>query len=316
VTAVVLGTIVALAAGMLCWMMVSIAVTALWHCQHRRLAQLTAGIRAQALAILRLLPAITAVAAVQVILVNFLRFEPTETSEMSGTVLRLLALTGVVSIVVSLLRAVRAWRSTRRVVRGWPARPPLMRGTLPIVAVDAAFPLVAVVGIVKPRLYIARAVLTSCDRHELDAMIAHEAAHVAARDNLTRLLFLCAPMFAGMSRTKRELEGAWTAASEEAADDLARVDTRSSLALASALTKVSRLAVGQQSPLVHVSAILSGSAIERRVRRLLEPPGAEVVAHGRVIMAAALIFGTACVASLTLDRHIYEAAELCIRYLP
>ena len=100
-------------------------------------------------------------------------------------------------------------------------------------------------------------------------MIAHEAAHVAAHDNLTRLLFLCAPMCPGMSHTERELESAWTAASEEAADDLARGDPRSSLALASALTKVSRLAAAQQPPLVHVSAILSGSAIEWRVRRLL-----------------------------------------------
>ena len=37
-------------------------------------------------------------------------------------------------------------------------------------------------------------------------MIAHEAAHVAAHDNLTRLLFLCAVPMRGFLRPAAELE--------------------------------------------------------------------------------------------------------------
>ena len=51
----------------------------------------------------------------------------------------------------------RAWLETRRVVRGWHARDESSHRGLPVSTVDSALPVVvALVGIVRPRLYIAR----------------------------------------------------------------------------------------------------------------------------------------------------------------
>jgi Zn-dependent protease with chaperone function len=174
-----------------------------------------------------------------------------------------------------------------------------------------------VVGIRRPRLYIARQVLAACDQGEVEAMIAHEKAHVSARDNLTRLLFLCALPMRGLSRVAAEIETSWTKATEEAADDLACRDERSALALASALLKVSRLAAGQRAPLLHASAILSGAVIEHRVRRLLLPR--RPACAPRVfptIVAAALVLTTAIMLPPPLRRAVYHAAEFCVQYLP
>ena len=105
-TAVVLGTIVALAAGVLCWMTVSIAVSALWPFQRERLASYGRS-SAQALRRLRVRPRPPPCLRYRWCSGVF-RFEPARTSEMSGLALRLLAVTGAVSVSVALLRATRA----------------------------------------------------------------------------------------------------------------------------------------------------------------------------------------------------------------
>jgi hypothetical protein len=48
--------------------------------------------------------------------------------------------------------------------------------SIPAVAVDADFPIVAVAGVVRPRLIIARSVLASCSHEELRAVLATSRA--------------------------------------------------------------------------------------------------------------------------------------------
>jgi Zn-dependent protease with chaperone function len=190
-------------------------------------------------------------------------------------------------------------------VEAWKAQP---------LAIDCDFPIVAVVGIWRPQLYISRRVVEVCDREELDAMCAHEEAHVAAGDNFTRLLLLATPF--PLTASARELEAAWTRAADDAADDAARRDARAAVALASALIKVARLAARQPMPLLHVSAIFSGSSVNDRVRRLLETPTPQLsrdTSWRYVWVAAAGCVVVTCAAAI---RPIYDAAEFCVRYLP
>jgi hypothetical protein len=71
------------------------------------------------------------------------------------------------------------------------------------------------------------------------------------------------------------LEQAWMVASEAAADMAAR-QTASELDLASALTKVARLAVGCPPEAIPASGLIGGADLGSRVRRLCagsaEPP--------------------------------------------
>jgi Zn-dependent protease with chaperone function len=305
-----------LAASAASWVSGSLLVAAAWPSVRTTVEQLPAGVRAQVVAALRLFPSAIAALALPLVFISFVSLEPAQTSEVSGVLLVAAALGALTVTFAGIARAVRGWRATLDALRQWTPPQRVTQGEVAIMAIDEPFPIVAVVGIWRPRLYIARRVLAVCEPSEVEAMIAHEAAHVAAHDNLMRLLFLCALPMRGLSRTAAELETSWTKATEEAADDLACRDGRSALALASALTKVSRLAAGHRAPLLHASAILSGAAIEHRVRRLLlptRPAGTPRVFA--ILLGVAFVMATG-IMSPPGRRALYQAAELCVQYLP
>jgi Zn-dependent protease with chaperone function len=299
-----IGTVVALTAAGAAVAIGSIAASFCWRLAGARLARLEPRLRARLLATLRLLPAGAGLGLALAVAIAFVRLEPADAREVLGAVLPSMAALTAGAFALRATRAGRAWARTERLVARWPTDRHI---------VDADFPIVAVVGIWRPRLYVARRVVDACDAEELDAMIAHERAHIAARDNVTRLAFLCAPF--AVPRVARALEEAWTRASEEAADDAARRDARTSLALASALTKVARLAVGQPMPLLHASAIFSGSSVSERVQRLLQtvPPATSHTAYWRYVAALAVM---AMMSSAAAMRQIYDVAEYCVRHLP
>ena len=63
----------------------------------------------------------------------------------------------------------------------------------PAFRIRHSFPVVSVVGILRPRLFIAEQVLEHLSSAELRAVLAHEAAHVSAADNLKRLVVRLCP---------------------------------------------------------------------------------------------------------------------------
>jgi Zn-dependent protease with chaperone function len=271
--------------------------------------------RARLLFALRVLPAIcAAIAAFGVALPVYLRFEVPGTDERISLMLTLIAAAGAWLLARGAWRVVRGWRSTAHVLAAWQDRARALDGVatpMPAYVVDDGFPTVAVVGILRPRLFIAECVLRECRAAEVEAMIAHECAHVSARDNLKRLLIRACPDVLGVPRA---LDRAWSEAAEEAADARAAlVNTTVRLNLADALIHVARLAVPRTPPLA--SAFYLGGSIDARVRRLIDPPVEPVRSRwsGIVWPAVALLVVMAVV---TAAPALYATMEVAVRLLP
>lgn len=274
-------------------------------------ARIGARTRASLLAQARLAPLSLTLVTLPLVQLAFWRFEPAAAQESSGPALPLLAVIGaaIVALVVArgwtalaATRAIaRAWRAAgeRRVLPGWRGR---------VWVVDTAFPVVAVVGVRRPDLYVSAGVLRACSPAELAAIAAHEDAHVAARDNLTRVLFALAPA-AGAAAAR--LEQAWAATAEEAADLGARA-AGDGLTLARALTTVARLALGAPlAPPLAMSAFIGGDSLEARVTRLLEParPAGRTFAG----FPASVIVPLALAVVFWGLPAVYHAAEFLVR---
>jgi peptidase M48-like protein len=230
-------------------------------------ANADAAATARRLFALRLLPALLGAAvAGGLTLPGFLLHEPRESDEVAGLAFSLLVAAGLLSIARGIARGAADWWASRRLHRSWTraGRPLALPGApVPAYRIRNPFPVVSVVGILRPRLFVADQVLERLSAAELRAVLAHEAGHVAAADNLKRLLVrLCpAPPWPGAAR---RLEERWEQAAEEAADARCGVP----LDLASALLKTARLApVGARIELP-VASFHNGSALARRVRRL------------------------------------------------
>jgi Zn-dependent protease with chaperone function len=265
-----LGVLLALAA-------VALATTAGWLMAGmfgwliQRVTGMRAAARAALLAQARLLPLVITGLLVPAQTIGFLRFEEGG-PESASPLLIGLAILGAAFLIDALVSGVRSWRQTQFIVRGW------RRSATPITvpswarrawSIRRRFPVVAVVGIVRPQLFVARQVTARCTSRELAAIAAHESAHVAARDNLLRLLFRLTPGAWLAARVADPIERAWIVAAEEAADERARVQS-GSVELASALTKVARMAAESEPELLPVSALIQADGLEHRVRRLLE----------------------------------------------
>ena len=264
---------------------------------------------------LRVLPAALAIAiAFGLVLPVFFVYEPRGTREQIPMMLGLLALAGAALLLRGGWRAFAAWRATRAVVQEWRGRSRRLDDfdtPLPVFAIEETFPTVAVVGVARPALFIAERVLRECPHEEVRAMLHHECAHVAKRDNLKRFVIRACPDFLGSG-----LDRAWARAAEEAADAavVAR-NPRFSVALAQALIHVARLAPAPEAPAL-ASAFYLGGSIESRVRRLVQPEPALHVQHrlGRLFASAAALGAGG--AALAIAPRIHRAIEALIHSLP
>jgi beta-lactamase regulating signal transducer with metallopeptidase domain len=199
------------------------------------------------------------------------RYEPGGADEQLSFALCALATIGASIVVAAIVRGLRSLGDTRRLLRSWEntARPlALKEFCVSAFVIETAFPVVAVVGIRRPRLYVARKVLENCSTEEFDAILSHERAHIRHSDNLFRLILRCFPDLLAFTSTAARLERGWAHASEEAADDEAVAAGRG-LALASALCKVARLARGNSA--VAAMAFHGDGDVARRLSRLLRP---------------------------------------------
>lgn len=231
--------------------------------------------RASALLFLGLLPAFGGLAvALGLALPAWLVHEPRGTGEAAGPVLAALAGAGAALILGRAGAALRDQWLTLRLVRRWSADGRPLAG-LPFPATRFAheFPVAAVFGLVRGRLFLADRLLRSLTPDELDGVIAHEAAHRAAHDNLKRLLLRASPDLLALTGAGARLRQAFEDAAEAEAD--ARACARvSPLVLARALLKVASLVPPGQRLDAAVAALHRDGSLCARVRAL-------VAAHDR-----------------------------------
>lgn len=206
-----------------------------------------------------------------------------------------LAVMAVSTLATTVFQARRALLSTRRLVSGWmrqARRLPTQGLPLPTFVIEDPFPLAVIVGVISPRILIARCLFDQLTVRELDAVLAHELAHHVGRDNLKRLALECSPTV--WSRLNaRSWATRWAEASERAADAAAAAgDPHVATALASALVKTSRLITQSRTGECMCSALHHGAPVAERVRRLLAlegPPERDVSVTLRFGMASAVL---------------------------
>ena len=168
--------------------------------------RLGARTRASLLAQLRLAPLGLLLPVGLVVQVAFWRFEPAQAGERVGPLLVGFTVLGACGVLLAMGRLVRANRATGVVREQWraaatPTAIPGWRG--PAYRVDSGFPVVAVVGVWRPELFVATHVADACTHGEIAVVAAHEHAHVAARDNLMRAAFAATPFVGSAAELAR-----------------------------------------------------------------------------------------------------------------
>ena len=248
----------------------------LWRCSART--------RAEILFVMRIGPPVIAIVAIAAFMIpSYLKYEPYATKETVGWKLGALAAISAVGVALAIARGVRSWLATRSLLKQWlntstPIH--LDEIAVPTFVLQHSFPLIAVVGAIRPRLFIASHVLETLSEEELAAAIAHEYGHLAAHDNFKRSVMRISRAALLIIPCGRWLDRTWSEASESAADEhAAQQSSAVALDLASALVRIARmipsgphLTRGQALPPAVSGFLMSEDApgVKVRVSRLVE----------------------------------------------
>src|ERR1044071_5802249 len=124
------------------------------------LRKCSARTRAEILFVMRIGPPVLAIIAVVVFMIpSYLAYEPHTTDESVSWKLGLLATLSAIGVGLAIWRGLRSWFATRSLLREWLAsstRVELDTITVPTFILQHSFPIIAVVGALRPRLFIAR----------------------------------------------------------------------------------------------------------------------------------------------------------------
>jgi Zn-dependent protease with chaperone function len=277
--------------------------------------------------LLRMAPfALAAMVSLGLALPSFLKFEPHSTGEMVDWHLLALAALGAALLVVIIGRIMRLLRSTRALERTWilRSRKLCLAGVpFPVYSVRDTSSLLAVTGIVRPRVFISCDVAEALTTEELSAALKHELAHVSRMDNLKQLLLKSTQL---PLQALRGADAEWTNASEIAADETAVTCGASPLELSSALIKVGRLSgrmlVPPRFAASHLVPCGCGASTGMRaahLRALLENEASPAAVAGASRTVGGRIFAVVCfslaylVAVATLLPAVHEALEFLVR---
>lgn len=245
------------------------------------LRKCSAQTRAEILFVMRIGPPVIAIVAIAALMIpSYLMYEPHVTDEYVSWKLGTLAALSAIGVGLALLRGVRSWLATRSLLRTWlSASTPIKLDAIsvPTFVLQHSFPIIAVVGAIRPRMFIATHVLESLSEEELAAAIAHEYGHLAAGDNFKRSVMRISRAALLLIPCGRSLDRAWSEASESAADEhAAQKSSLVALNLASALVRIAKMIPQGQHQIMPaaVSAFLVGNedapGVKSRVRRLVE----------------------------------------------
>ena len=233
--------------------------------------------RAEIIFALRVFPSAAAFVFVFVFLIpSYLQFEPTSPKESVTVKLIALALFGISGFALAIYRLCGNWLATNRLAQSWLAQSEaveISNVSIPVYKINHQFPVIAVVGVFRPRMFIADKVFDLLDEEEMQAAVAHEVGHLNARDNLkSTVLRFCRdlPVFTFFNR---RLERDWAKNIESAADEYAAEhDKQTAVNLAGALVKIARVVPrGAKLPMPVGAFLIEQQTpdITRRVRCLL-----------------------------------------------
>ena len=276
---------------------------ALAHCAAR-----SPRVAARNLFTLRILPAgLAAVFVLCLCIPSYLWFEPAVTAEQVGPLCAVLGILAATACTISVARSVGVLFDSRRFNRACASQHQETRlPGLPssLFVLESPSPVLAMSGLLHPRLVISRAVLDALSSEELDVVLRHERSHQASHDNFKRLLFLVAPDFFPFARTLRNVEIHWSRFIEWAADDDAAAgDSHRGVTLAAALVRVARLGSSSALPLLSTSLLACDHDLSARVDRLLHPATAQQPrpTHRAWSIAGSVLFGAALVSTALLS---------------
>jgi Zn-dependent protease with chaperone function len=281
----------------------SLAGAGVWRLIRAPLQRCSARTRAEFLFAFRVAPLLLSTMFVAGFLIPaYLLHEPYGTNEVVSGKLATLAVISAIGVLLAVSRGVRSWLATRRLLRAWidAATPTALAGvSIPTFKLTHEFPVLAVVGTLRPRLFVAEQLLATLTPDELQAAVAHEAGHLNARDNLKRSMLRACGDALLMIPCGLSLDRAWADTSESAADEYAaRTSSSAAINLAAALVKVARMVPKGSRAAVPVAAFLVGNeedrGIKARVRRLLELASNQEMRNGtflryRLLLPLALL---------------------------
>jgi Zn-dependent protease with chaperone function len=272
-----LGICLVLAALLTINALASLLAAASWRLFEWPLRNRPARTRAEILFALRVSPPALALISVGLFLIpSYVGYEPYSTSEVVSTKLAVLAMVSAAGVAFALWRGFRSWFATRSLLREWLATADeiwLEGIRTPTFRIRHPFPIIAVVGTIKPRLFVAEHVLQTLSEEEMKAAIAHECGHLAARDNLKRSLLRACRDALMIVPCGRSVDRAWAETAESAADEYAaQQNADTALNLASALIEIARMVPAGARPSMPAGAFLLGdetNGVQARVSRLI-----------------------------------------------
>jgi Zn-dependent protease with chaperone function len=290
----------------------------------RMAARMKPSSAARLLFFLRISPmALTVFALLAFCIPSYLWLEPEAAGEKVGVACFVMAVLGVAIWLLSITRVISAVRGTVQYLRECerhgrkihvPGEP-----TPALLLADKA-PVLAVAGVLHPRLVISKTVLRGLDAEQREAALRHERAHRTSRDNVKRFLILLSPDVLPFLRAFTALEHGWAKFTEWAADDQAvEGDSQRAVSLASALVRVARMGSKPKLSYLFSSLVHDSEELTERVDRLLRPqpiPGkpAEVLVpfltSAGALMACAVALVLVWPGSLSL---VHQALERLVR---
>jgi hypothetical protein len=269
------------------------------------------------------------IASVGLALPAFFEFEPRVTNEGVGTRLWVLSLLGLSALGAIIIRGVRFVRATGALERSWISNSSRHEMTiagrrLTVFSVSKESSLLAVAGLLRPKIFVSSQVTRILLPEELSAALQHEVAHIGFLDNLKQWLLKIATPPRWLDPSGSVALG-WANASEAAADEAALRNGVSALDLAGALVKVARLksdpALAGAIAVSHLIPALPDYCLQARVSRLqaaLEEPVANPghTSRAQRIRAALLVAlplaGYAACATVLLPL-IHDVLEFLVR---
>jgi Zn-dependent protease with chaperone function len=268
---------------------------------------------------LRLLPAASSIAFVTVLFVpSYWRYEPRAVEDLDLS-LGAIAIAALIVVAAAAIRGYGAWRRASRRAEAWlrVARPAGSHAGVRAFEIPLEAPMMALIGVFRPRLIVTRGVVDALSDDELRASVAHEVGHLRAWDNLKRLAMRAAPDLLAGTRTAAAIETRWASAAEHAADGAAGRDTETRCALASALVKVARL-TPRATPIAEpISTLVDGGDIASRVRQLLDDDAPAPRRRSmRRISIGVLIAAAFALAYGPLLLMVHAATEALVNTLP